>query len=58
MDEDDLVKPPAPKPNHEIMSVEELENLIAELESRIAEAREMIAAKQGARTDANAYFKE
>ena len=58
MDEDELVKPPAPKPNLEIMSVEELENLIAELESRIAEAREMIAAKQGARTDANSHFKQ
>lgn len=58
MDEDEIVKPPAPKPNLEVMSVEELENLIAELETRIAEAREMIAAKQGARTDANSYFKE
>jgi uncharacterized small protein (DUF1192 family) len=58
MDEEELVAPLAPEPSFEIMSVEELENMIAELETRIAEAREMIAAKQGARTDANSYFKE
>lgn len=57
MDQDEPIALSAPKPNLEVMSVEELEDLIAELEAQIAEAREMIAAKRDARSDADSYFK-
>lgn len=51
---------PIPKPPRKLeeMSIEELTNLIAACEVQIAEAQETIAAKQGARGDADAVFKK
>ncbi len=60
MDGDDL-KPqkqkPAPK-NLEEMSIEALEEYIAELEAEIARIREAIAGKQDARAGAEQFFKK
>ncbi len=57
MDLDDLVVPPAPeKPKLEDISIEELTRLIAELEGEIVRAREVIAAKQAVRGEAEQLF--
>jgi uncharacterized small protein (DUF1192 family) len=59
MDVDDLEPRsvvPEPK-NLEVMSIEALKDYIAELEAEIARAREIIAAKEAARTGADAVFK-
>lgn len=63
MDTDDLE--PAPKananlvgrPDMELMSIDELENYIADLQSEIDRAKGAIAAKQGHRSGAEALFK-
>ncbi len=62
MDEDDLVpqhqeKKPATK-NLEEMSIEALEEYIAELETEIARVGEAIAGKQNARDGAKQFFKK
>ena len=62
MDEDDLEpqhqkKKPAPK-NLDEMSIEALEEYIAELEAEIVRIREAIAGKQDARAGAEQYFKK
>ncbi len=62
MDSDDLEpqhqkKKPAPK-NLEEMSIETLEEYIAELEAEIARIREAIAGKQDARAGAEQFFKK
>lgn len=61
MEEDDLtlqhVKP-KPKPrNLALMSIEALDDYIADLEAEIARARDAIAAKQTARGDAESVFR-
>jgi len=67
MDEDDLEprhqkKKPAPKnleeKNLEEMSIEALEEYIAELEAEIVRIREAIAGKQDARAGAEQFFKK
>lgn len=60
MDVDDLEpqkRKPKPK-NLEDMSIEALNEYIAELESEIARARESIAAKQAAQADADSFFRK
>ncbi|MFA6021998.1 MAG: DUF1192 domain-containing protein [Rhodospirillales bacterium] len=60
MDIDDL-EPQGQKPkprNLEEMSIEALQEYIAELESEIARARESIAAKQSAQADADTFFRK
>ncbi len=60
MDTDDLEpkkKKPAPK-NLEEMSIEALQEYIAEMEAEIARVRETIAGKEDARTGAEQFFKE
>ncbi len=60
MDTDDLEpkkKKPAPK-NLEEMSIEALQEYIAEMEVEIARVREAIAGKEDARTGAEQFFKE
>lgn len=57
MDEEDLLPTPKAPRKLEEMSIEELESFIAACEDRIAEARAMIDAKQGARGDAARFFK-
>lgn len=60
MEPEDL-EPRKPKPekkNLEVMSIEALEEYIAELEAEIARAREAIAGKQTAREGAEAFFKK
>jgi uncharacterized small protein (DUF1192 family) len=59
MDPDDLEprKKPAEKKNLDIMSIEALNDYIAELEAEIARAREAIAHKESARNAADAVFK-
>lgn len=60
MDADDLEpqkQKPAPK-NLEEMSIEALEEYIAELEAEIASIREAIAGKQDARAGAEQFFKK
>jgi uncharacterized small protein (DUF1192 family) len=49
-------KPP-PK-NLEIMSIEALNDYIAELEAEITRVREMIAGKEDARAGAETFFKK
>jgi uncharacterized small protein (DUF1192 family) len=56
-DEIDPVRPKPAKRNLEIMSVDELEALIAELEGEITRIRQAIAAKHGHRNAADAFFK-
>ncbi len=59
MDEDDLqprAAKPAPK-NLKTMSVEGLNEYIAELEAEIDRARAAIAVKEEARGDAQSYFR-
>ncbi|MEQ8195628.1 MAG: DUF1192 domain-containing protein [Rhodospirillales bacterium] len=52
-------KTPKPKPrNLDEMSIEALDDYIAELETEIARARETIAAKQSARQGAESVFKK
>ncbi len=60
MEEDDLA-PRAQKPEPkklELMSIEALNEYIAELEAEIARARETIAEKEAARTGADAVFRK
>ena len=60
MDTDDLEpvqKKPKPR-NLEEMSIEALEEYIADLESEIARAREMIAGKRVAQSDADSVFRK
>lgn len=62
MDSDDLEpqnqeKKPAPK-NLEEMSIEALEEYIAELETEIARVGEAVAGKQDARDGAEQFFKK
>ncbi len=59
MDADELDPRPAPTgpPNLEAMSIEALADYIASLESEIRRAREIIAAKQDARSSADAVFR-
>ena len=60
MDTDDLEpeqKKPEPK-NLEEMSIEALEEYIAELEAEIARVREVIAGKEVARSGAEQFFKK
>ena len=52
----DLVSPAPEKPKLEDMSIEELTRLIAELEGEIVRAREVIAAKQAVRGEAEQLF--
>ena len=60
MDVDDLEpQKQKPKPrNLEEMSIEALQEYIAELESEVARARETIAAKQAAQADADSFFRK
>lgn len=60
LDTDDL-EPLRPKPSKlelETLSVEELNNYIAELEAEIKRVRAMIASKQDHRSDAEAFFRK
>lgn len=59
MDTDDLepVARPAGKPDLDLMSIGELNDYIAGLQSEIERARAAIAAKQDYRSGAEAYFK-
>ncbi len=60
MDTDDLEpkkKKPAPK-NLEEMSIEALQEYIAEMEAEIARVREAIAGKEDARNGAEQFFKK
>ena len=60
MDSDDLEpkkKKPAPK-NLEEMSIEALQEYIAEMEAEIARVREAIAGKEDARAGADQFFKK
>ncbi len=60
MDTDDL-EPEKKKPeqkNLEELSIEALEEYIADLEAEIARVREAIAGKQDARKGAETFFKE
>ncbi len=60
MDTDDLEpkkKKPAPK-NLEEMSIEALQEYIAEMEAEIARVREAIDGKENARTGAAQFFKK
>lgn len=60
MDTDDLEpqqKKPAPK-NLDEMSIEALGEYIADLEAEIARVREVIAAKEDARSGAESVFKK
>ncbi len=63
MDTDDLEPPQdrsgksAGKPDLQIMSVEQLQDYIAEMETEIARVRAAIAGKQSARGAADAVFK-
>ncbi len=59
MDLDDLEprnKKPEPR-NLDVMSIEALDEYIAELEAEIARIRQAIAAKKDARAGANSVFK-
>ena len=59
MDLDDLEprdKQPEPK-NLDVMSIESLEDYIAEMETEIARVRQAIAAKKEARAGADSVFK-
>ena len=59
MDADDL-EPPKKKAdlkNLEVMSIEALNDYIADLETEIARVRETIAAKEAARESADSFFK-
>jgi len=59
MDTDELEPPkkPAGKPDLDIMSVEQLEDYIAEMEGEIARVRAAIERKQSARGAADSVFK-
>ena len=59
MDTDDLepVWTPLDKPDLQTMSLEQLDEYIAEMEAEIARAKEVIAVKQDARGAADAAFK-
>ncbi|MFP6749844.1 MAG: DUF1192 domain-containing protein [Alphaproteobacteria bacterium] len=59
MDTDDLEPPrtPSGKPDLQMMSVEQLRDYIAEMESEIARVREIIATKHDARGAAESVFK-
>ena len=60
MDEQDLEprqKKPAPKPL-DMLSIAELEDYIAELETEIRRVRSAIAAKQSHRSGADKFFKK
>jgi uncharacterized small protein (DUF1192 family) len=59
MDTDDLEPPkrPAGKPDLEVMSIEQLNDYIAEMETEISRVREIIDAKGSARSAADAVFK-
>jgi len=59
MDTDELEpqKKPAGKPDLDLMSIEQLEDYIAEMEGEIARAQSVIARKQSARGAADAVFK-
>jgi uncharacterized small protein (DUF1192 family) len=59
MDTDDLEPPkrPAGRPDMDIMSIEQLEEYISDLEGEIARARTAIAGKQSARSAADSFFK-
>ncbi len=60
MDTDDLEpkkKKPVPK-NLEEMSIEALQEYIAEMEAKIARVREAIDGKENARTGAEQFFKK
>ncbi|MCF3630601.1 DUF1192 domain-containing protein [Alphaproteobacteria bacterium LMO-S08] len=59
MDADDL-EPQKKKPdlkNLEVMSIEALNDYIADLEAEIARVRETIKAKEAARQSADSFFK-
>ena len=59
MDTDDLdpKNAPAGKPDLYVMSIEQLNEYIAEMEIEIARVRTEIARKQSARGDADSVFK-
>lgn len=59
MDTDELDPHPRPlaAPDFEMMSVEALQDYISSLEQEILRARAAIAAKDGARTAAERFFK-
>ncbi|MDP6343444.1 MAG: DUF1192 domain-containing protein [Alphaproteobacteria bacterium] len=59
MDTDDLEPPkrPAGKPDLQLMSIEQLQDYIAELEDEIAQARQAIDKKEMARGAADSVFK-
>ena len=59
MDTDDLepVVRPAGKPDLDLMSIGELNDYIAGLQAEIERARAAIAAKQGHKSGAEAFFK-
>ena len=59
MDTHDLEPPkrPAGKPDLEVMSIEQLNDYITEMETEIARVREVIDAKGDARSAADAVFK-
>ena len=55
------LEPQAPKPeprNLDVMSIEALQDYIAELETEIARVHKAIAAKQSARQGAESVFKK
>ena len=59
MDPEDLepkTRKPAPK-NLEVMSIEALDEYVAELEAEIVRVREMIAVKEKARVGAETLFR-
>ncbi len=60
MDMDDLLptKKQPPKKNLEELSIEALNDYIAELEEEIARARDEIKKKEAARQGAEAFFKK
>ncbi len=59
LDTDDLepAAQPAGKPDMDLMSIDELNDYIAGLQAEIDRARAAIAAKQGHRSGAEAFFK-
>ncbi len=59
LDTDDLepAAQPAGKPDMDLMSIDELNDYIAGLQAEIDRARAAIAAKQGYRSGAEAFFK-
>lgn len=59
MDADEIAPPPKKNPvvNLDVMSIEDLEARIADLEAEIVTIRQKIEAKKAARGAASAFFK-